>query len=806
MSSSTAPVILSIDDDEDMLRLVETFLAGSPYRVLTTGTTAEAMQLIKQHHPDLILLDVIMPEMNGYEFCSQLQQQEETAYIPVVFVTALEEDEDRARAFSVGAVDYLVKPFNKKTLTSKIETQTRTSRRWKELSEQRQVLVDQVPPSAFADFREFLAGQLALPPEEKEKLRSLSPSRLYTDGPGIGISEPHMAQYVAGFLRLTYLPLVNPEDIKLGALPAAFCLAKPVVPVADAAGKTSFVLSNPFDWELLDLLDAMSTDGKTPELLVSEPRNILSLFQRGPGSTVEGVLPEIRVLPLDDDQPGTRSSPAVPELESQKHPVPHMASTILQKAVFERASDIHIEPNGAEAIVRFRVDGEMKDILTLKKRTSTMLISHLKATAGLDIAEKRRPQDGSLEVLIDGNPLKLRLATASTPEGENLTVRLLETQAKRKTLKELGMSDEQAATLIELVHRTHGLIAVVGPTGSGKTTTLYSLLGHVDCSTRNLISVEDPVEYRIPYANQQQVNEKAGITFETLLRSVVRQDPDILFLGEMRDQSSARSAVDFASTGHMTITTLHTSNATTAVFRLERMGIDRGTATDTVLAIVAQRLVKKLCPYCKEKVATSPEEAAMLSPFTDAVPAEVAHPVGCLKCSNSGYHGREGIFEVLTFDNTIREMVRSEQPVSAIRQALRMRGEVLISHHAVEKIRNLVCSPGNVYEKVLVEETDSETHAVAQPTAASLPAPAPGPSRRHVLIVDDDEDICRMVTHLLESAGHRVTAAEDAVSALLEMGKSHVDLIISDVNMPGLDGFKLVELISRRAWTCPWCS
>ncbi len=437
MSSNTEPVILNIDDDEDILRLVETLLAESPYRVITSSSTAEAMQLIKQHQPDLILLDVIMPEMNGYEFCSQLQEREETAYIPVVFVTALEEDEDRARAFSVGAVDYLVKPFNKKTLISKIETQTMTSRRWKQLSKRQRVLVDQVPPSAFADFRDFLSGQLALPPEEKEKLRSLSPSRLYTDGPGIGISEPHMAQYVAGFLRLPYVPLVNPEDIKLGALPTPFCLAKPVVPVADAAGTTSFVLSNPFDWELLDLLDTLSVNGKTPELLVSEPRNILSLFQRGPGSTGRGALPEIRILPLDDEPQSTGTSPAVPELESQKRPIPHIASTILHKAVFERASDIHVEPNGSAAIIRFRIDGEMSDVLTLKKRTSAMLISHLKATSGLDIAERRKPQDGSLEVMIDGRPLKLRLATASTPEGENLTIRLLEPQAKRKTLKEL---------------------------------------------------------------------------------------------------------------------------------------------------------------------------------------------------------------------------------------------------------------------------------------------------------------------------------------------------------------------------------
>jgi type II secretory ATPase GspE/PulE/Tfp pilus assembly ATPase PilB-like protein len=192
---------------------------------------------------------------------------------------------------------------------------------------------------------------------------------------------------------------------------------------------------------------------------------------------------------------------------------------------------------------------------------------------------------------------------------------------------------------------------IVGPTGSGKTTTIYSLFSKIDCQTKSLISIEDPVEYIIPFANQQQVNEKVGVTFEALLKSSVRQDPDILYIGEIRDKYSANVAIDFASTGHITVTTMHTSNATTAIFRLERLGIDRGIIADNLLCVIGQRLIKKLCTQCRKIVHISEEEKNMLSSFTNEIPSQVAQPMGCPKCNNTGYYGREGIYEVIKFDH-----------------------------------------------------------------------------------------------------------------------------------------------------------
>jgi type IV pilus assembly protein PilB len=370
------------------------------------------------------------------------------------------------------------------------------------------------------------------------------------------------------------------------------------------------------------------------------------------------------------------------------------------------------------------------------------------------------------------------------------------------------MMDKQVNTMADFANRTHGVILIVGPTGSGKTTTIYSFLSHIDCQTRSLISVEDPVEYNIAYANQQQVNEKAGITFESLLKSAVRQDPDVLFLGEVRDPYSAKMSIDFASTGHLTVTTLHTSNATTAIFRLERLGLDRGTMADTIIGVVAQRLLKKLCPHCKQIAQISPEERAMLAPFTDEVPSKVAHPVGCQKCNNTGYFGREGIYEIIKFDHEIADMVRSGVPISEIRNFIRDRGDFLIGTHAVEKAKKFIFAPKDVYEQVLVEELAFEEKKPQKedPQKESLHIPIAEKEIKDkisILVVEDDQDSRKLVTRFLENYGYTVTPAEDGVSALLQLGKQRFDLIISDVNMPNLNGFKLLEMKGQKGIETP---
>jgi len=792
--TDTRPIVLYIDDNRDNLNLIERFLEKS-YRVITTESGQEGLKTVSDTKPDLILLDIMMPEMDGYEVCSLLQENDETAYIPVIFVTAMGEEQDKARAFSVGAADYLVKPVKKDILTAKIEAHIQTNAQWNGLHADDRSWQEKVQSSDFIQFKEFVSDKLGMDTEKRYRFSSTAPSDIYTVSADMKISEDLMAQHIAQFLKLPYATRINIDDIQLGALPSAFCRSNHVVAVNSPSGKKAFIISNPFDWNLTDTLTKFSGLDHTSSLTITEPCNIDSLFGDTPLQSKAGTDRQISKTP----------TPAGSlETEIRDRPVVHITNSILDTAVVERASDIHIEPKEKDTVVRLRIDGDLRDAFTLKKTTGIMVISRLKALGGLDIAEKKKPQDGGLVATLNGRTFNLRLSTTSTPNGESLVMRLLEPYTEPKKMEDLGMSGRQNDTMVRLANSSSGIILIVGTTGSGKTTTIYSLLHSVDYERRSVMSVEDPVEYRMPFVNQQQVNEKAGVTFEALLKTAVRQDPDVLFMGEVRDNFSAKVAIDFASTGHLTVTTLHTSNATTAIFRLERLGIDRGTMADTILAVVAQKLVKKLCPYCKKTAPISAEERARLAPFTDDIPSETAHPVGCPECNNTGYFGREGIYEILEFDPEIAEMVRTGAPISKIRAFARNRGDYLISTHAIMKVRDLIFTPNDIFERVLAEEvTDVERPAPSEMGQEIVPASTETTGQASILIVEDNEDTRRLIARFLENDGYSVTTSEDGIDALLYLGRNDFDLILSDINMPNLDGFKLLEMINQKGIHAP---
>lgn len=800
MSKASKGLILSIDDDQEVLDLIERHLTGEGYRVMTADSGIKGLEAIDKAKPRLILLDIRMPGMDGYTVCSRLQENSKTAYIPVIFVTALGEEQDKARAFAVGAVDYLVKPIQKDILLESVRKHLKTSSRWKELQKGAVKWYEMISPADFIQFKEFLFAQLHLSPEQKYNYSSTAPSKIYEISSAIGISDRQMAQYIAEFLKLPHVSPIEPEAIRLGELPTPFCKLNHIAAISDVSGEKAFVLSNPFDWERLEELRKFAGKDEAWRLFISEPNSIDMLFRYealSAGDRISKAEEKIKIIetPKESDQ-------KISEWTIERAPIVYLSNNILEKALFEQASDIRIEPKETKAVVRFRINGDLMDFFTLKKDTAVKVISRLKLFADMDIAERRKPQDGAFAAIVGNKTLSFRLATTSTPYGESLVMRILDIYSEPKDLNILGMTDDQLNTLVRMGNQSGGLILIVGPTGSGKTTTIYSLLHKIDCQTRSLISVEDPVEYRMAFANQQQVNEKAGVTFEALLKSVVRQDPDILFMGEVRDPYSAKVSMEFASTGHLTISSLHTSNATTAVFRLERLGIDRGTMADTILAVVAQRLLKKLCPHCKEIVPISEEETRMLSPFSQAIPTQVAHPVGCLQCNNTGYSGREGIYEIIEFDAEISEMIRDNMPISEIRSFAQERGNYLISHHAVEKVKDLIFTPKDVYEGVLVEEVKIERFEPEVIAPKAAPA-TEAVSRASILVAEDEEDTQKLIARLLEGQGHDVTTSKDGVDALLHLGKKHFDLILSDIRMPNLDGFKLLEMINQKGIKAP---
>ena len=401
----------------------------------------------------------------------------------------------------------------------------------------------------------------------------------------------------------------------------------------------------------------------------------------------------------------------------------------------------------------------------------------------------------------------MRLATVGTPFGESIIIRIFNPQASVITLPELGMNENQINRMAEIARSNRGLLLVVGPTGSGKTTTLYSLINTIETHTRSLISIEDPIEYTIPYANQMEINERINVTFESLLKSAMRQDPDILFLGEIRDKYSAGMAVDAACTGHLTLSTLHTLNATTAIFRLERLDISRSDLAEGLLGVIAQRLVRKLCPYCKDIRDITDKAIELLKDFTQDIPQKVGHPVGCIKCSNSGYYGRVGIYEILSINTHVADMIRRGLSIADIRAFLFQDGEKLLFHHALEKIRETTISVQEAFSAILGEENPTDLEYISSiPITEEKEVPqsdTPVQEEKNILVVDADEDTRNLISLLLRKEKHHVICTDDGLDALMKIGQTSFDLILSDINMPNLDGIKMMEVLTQKGIETP---
>jgi general secretion pathway protein E len=348
-------------------------------------------------------------------------------------------------------------------------------------------------------------------------------------------------------------------------------------------------------------------------------------------------------------------------LESEDDaPIIRMINALLTQAAREQASDIHIEPFENASVVRFRVDGTLRDVVRPKKALHGALISRIKIMAQLDIAEKRLPQDGRITLRVGGRPVDVRVSTLPTGHGERAVLRLLEKDAQRLNLEALGMASDTLAQFDKLISRPHGIVLVTGPTGSGKTTTLYASMSRLETATTNIMTVEDPIEYDLSGIGQTQVNERIGMTFARALRSILRQDPDIIMIGEIRDLETAQIAVQASLTGHLVLATLHTNDAASAVTRLTDMGVEPYLLASSLLGVLAQRLVRRLCPVCKEER----EEDGR----------KMWHPVGCDKCGHSGYAGRRGVYELLNVDEPIRTLIHRNAADAEIAEAGRQQG------------------------------------------------------------------------------------------------------------------------------------
>jgi type II secretory ATPase GspE/PulE/Tfp pilus assembly ATPase PilB-like protein len=350
--------------------------------------------------------------------------------------------------------------------------------------------------------------------------------------------------------------------------------------------------------------------------------------------------------------------------KSQSEPVIKLVNNLVNQAIHEVATDIHIEPGENLVKVRYRKDGMLKDSLELPKWVQNTLTSRIKILAELDIAEKRLPQDGRIKWQYEGEAIDMRVSTLPTRVGEKVVIRILKHIESVGSLETLGMAPEIFTVMRQLIHRPQGMIFVTGPTGSGKSSTLYASLREILEKDINVSTIEDPIEYRLDGANQVQINEKAGLTFASALRSLLRQDPDVIMVGEIRDEETAAIAVQAAQTGHLVFSTLHTNDAASAVTRLLDLKIKPFLIGSAVLGVLSQRLVRKLCRQCCAMAAPTAEEKLFLPRLPEACPV----PVGCPACNGTGYRGRTGIFELLQFDAGVREAILSGKSEANLKQ------------------------------------------------------------------------------------------------------------------------------------------
>ncbi|HSS27370.1 MAG TPA: type II secretion system ATPase GspE [Usitatibacter sp.] len=370
----------------------------------------------------------------------------------------------------------------------------------------------------------------------------------------------------------------------------------------------------------------------------------------------------------------TEQLPEVADLLEAENdaPIIRLINALLTQAVREGASDVHLEIFESRALVRFRVDGALRDVVEPRRGLHPAMVSRIKVMASLDIAEKRLPQDGRIALRIAGRPVDVRVSTIPTGSGERVVLRLLDKQAGRLTLDALGMDKPTSDRIDALVHEPHGIFLVTGPTGSGKTTTLYSALSRLDRKTRNILTVEDPVEYELDGIGQTQVNPRIDMTFARALRAILRQDPDVVMIGEIRDLETAQIAVQASLTGHLVLATLHTNDAPGAVTRLIDMGIEPYLLASTLNGVLAQRLVRKLCAECKSPYEPPASERSVFGRVTPGVvnpgPDRLYRAVGCGACNFSGYRGRTGIYELVIADDALRHRIHDNAAESELRE------------------------------------------------------------------------------------------------------------------------------------------
>jgi type II secretory ATPase GspE/PulE/Tfp pilus assembly ATPase PilB-like protein/CheY-like chemotaxis protein len=604
-----------------------------------------------------------------------------------------------------------------------------------------------------------------------------------------------------------------------------------ILPLRATDSYIEVATANPYDMDAEKGL-AFAT-GREVRMLLASPAKIAQMTEEmyRPDNVIdkllEGMGQGVDIQQVEQETPAEEIQ--ISAEEASQRPVVRLVDLILSEGILSRASDIHIEPEEGGFGVRYRIDGVLRQVMKVPRAAGFPLVSRIKIISSLDIADRLRPQDGRARVAVNGVPVDLRVSTLPASLGEKVVIRILDSRSTVLSLDSLGLSPDELTAFRALLTHHEGVVLVTGPTGSGKTTTLYSAIRSIQTGKTNIVTIEDPVEYRLQGIVQVQVHEKAGLTFASALRSILRQDPDVVLVGEIRDKETAQVAIQASLTGHLVLSTMHTNDAANAVTRLVDIGVEPYKIAASLRGVVAQRLMRKLCPTCKEVwVESIPAKLVKFVP----VGTPLYKAVGCSECAMTGYRGRFSIVEVLTVTPDVERAISSGATADRIGEAGRaggMRGlwesgvtHVLRGESSLEELMRVVDVPFDAAAAGATEEETARPAAPAATSAQSASSVATPPAargsgqrtgtplggegfelldnievgatvtrvKRKVLLVDDEDTLRRVMKDLL-----------DGVQALDQVDRFGPDVIVLDLNLPGLDGYGVLSHIRSRPAT-----
>lgn len=510
----------------------------------------------------------------------------------------------------------------------------------------------------------------------------------------MGVATPE--EIISGLAELFGSEVVNPLEISIpddviNTVPKDIATKYNIIPIKKQNKSLTVAISDPLDISTLE--DLHFKFNIKIDYVLATPYNIGQAIKKYYHKQerdiyLEGLFEGIKKITDEIDTPYEYPQALASEVEA---PIVKFVTYIINEAIKARASDIHIEPLSNKTRVRFRIDGVCQEVHSITKSVHDALISRIKILSQIDITEKRKPQDGRIDLKGDGKSIDIRVSTIPTTCGESIVMRLLEKSSALIKLKSIGLSQRDLHNFKSILKRPNGIVLVTGPTGSGKSTTLYAALNEFNSLEKKIITVEDPIEYNIPGVNQCEVNEKIGLTFPNILRSILRQDPNIIVIGEIRDLETAEIAVSAALTGHLVLSTLHTNDAASAITRLANMGISPFLISSSIQAIVAQRLVRIICPECKAPYRNGKKVPAVLGLNTnDLENAEFYHGTGCEHCNKTGYYGRAGIFEFMCTGSELKEAIHRKAPTQELREIARSNGMTTLMEDGLRLAHNQV--------------------------------------------------------------------------------------------------------------------